>query len=387
MQKNEEYLARANRVIPQQTMTMSKAVMRRPLYSPVYAQSGLGPYIIDVDGNVFTDYMGGLGTNILGYRRIHLTEGAYSSSLSIPSYKEVELIEKLLEHYPADMGRILKTGSEACAAAVRIARVYTGRDNIATCGYHGWHDTFNDTAPGYGTPLTTKRLTQQFIYDDLVDLKRVIEVYHPACVIMEPVMLTEPSEGYLQGVRELCDKSGTVLIFDEVVTGFWWGLGGAQKMYGVVPDITVLGKAMGNGVAIAAVVGKKEIMGKDYFVSSTYAGETLAINTVLACIEQLEKEDYNARNERAKRLFEAIKGKCGIYGFPWRAAFPWEEKTYIFWQQAAKAGILFGNPFFFGFSITDKVLDKTLEVIKNIDMSVSLEGPAPTQVFNDGRTK
>jgi glutamate-1-semialdehyde 2,1-aminomutase len=379
-------LERAKRVISHQTMTMSKRADQRTQNAPSYIVAAKGNLLYSADNKIYIDYMCGLGTNILGYKYISTEKGYSGYSPSLPTVKEVELAEKLVEIIPcAEMVRLLKTGSEACNAAVRIARAYTKRDFIATCGYHGWHDIFNYKEPGFGTPQRTKELIGEFKYNDIASLKKLIDTKLFACVIMEPVMLDKPDSGYLQAVRDLCDKTGTVLIFDEIITGFWWGVGGYQKECSVIPDLATFGKAMGNGMSISAVVGKREIMDNDYFISSTFAGETSGIDYALATIKEIERRDYKERNEKAKILFDEINKKVKLRGFPWRGAFPITKETAIFWQEAVKGGVLFGKPYFFNFAVTDEILEKTLKVVKNINMNVQLEGPMPTEIIKDGR--
>lgn len=384
MQESNSVLNKAKLLIPHQTMTMSKRADQRTQDAPAYIKAAKGNLLYSQDNKVYIDYMCGLGTNILGYKYITTDKGYSGYSASLPTEKEVELAEMLVETIPcAEMVRLLKTGSEACHAAVRIARAYTRRDLIASCGYHGWHDMFNYKEPGYGTPIQIKEHIGEFKYNDIASLEKLLISQAFACVIMEPVMLESPKEGYLKAVRDLCDRTGTVLIFDEIITGYWWGLGGYPC--DVIPDLATFGKAMANGLPISAVVGKREIMDNDYFVSSTFAGESSAIDYSIATIKELQKRDYKERNKKAKILFAEINKLVELRGFPWRASFPITEQTAVFWQECIKQGVLFGKPYFFNFAVTDELLEKTLKAVKSVDMSVKLEGPMPAEVIKDGR--
>lgn len=386
MQENKSALNRAKECIPHQTFTMSKRADQRTANAPAYTKGGIGNKLMGEDNRLYLDYMGGLGTNILGYKYIKTQKGYSGASYSLPTHKEIELTELLIETIPcAEMAIILKTGSEACQAAVRIARAHTKREYVVSMGYHGWHDIFNFKPPGNGTPRKTKDLIGEVPYNNMPALKAHLDTRAMACVIMEPVMLEEPNEGYLQKVRELCDETGTVLIFDEIVTGYWWDVGGYQKICGITPDIACFGKAMANGLPISAVVGKREIMGNDYFISSTYSGETSAIGYAISTINELLKADYKARNQKAEKLFKAINKITTLDGFSCRAAFPHKMESWVFWQEAVKQGLLFGKPYFFNFAVTDKDLDFTLDAISKIDMSAKLEGECPKVVFDDGR--
>jgi glutamate-1-semialdehyde aminotransferase len=181
------------------------------------------------------------------------------------------------------MVRFAKNGSDATSGAVRAARAFTKRNRVAICGYHGWHDWYIGTTSRFaGVPGAVRDLSHTFPYNDLDALDKVL-ASHPdefAAVIMEPFNFVWPAEGYLAGVKELAHKHGAILIFDEICTGFHFGLGGAQKMFGVLPDPRHLRKAMGNGYAISCVVGRRDIMQifNDIFMSFTFAGDVSAMD-------------------------------------------------------------------------------------------------------------
>ena len=194
------------------------------------------------------------------------------------------------------MVRFGKNGSDATSGAVRAARAFTGRDRIACCGYHGWQDWYvGTTTRNSGVPEVVQSLTQKFDYNDLDSLSTLLEK-HPeefAAVIMEPVNFVDPDPGYLEGVKELTQLHGALLIFDEICSGFHFGLGGAQKFYGVIPDLACFGKAMGNGFPISCILGKAEVMTvfEEIFFSFTMGGEIASIAAALKVIDILKTTD------------------------------------------------------------------------------------------------
>lgn len=240
----------------------------------------------------------------------------------MPHPLEVELAELLVEVIPcAEMVRYGKNGSDATSAAVRVARAYTGRDKIACCGYHGWHDWFvGTTTRAMGVPQTTRALTLTFQYNGLQSLERLFDGHHNeiAAVIMEPVGVVEPENDFLARVKELAHRHGAVLIFDEIVTGFRLGIGGAQAYFGVTPDLACFGKAMANGFPLSAVVGCREIMElfDEVFVSFTFGGEAIALAAALATINELRSEDvYHHLWNQGRRLqdgFNRFAAQSGL---------------------------------------------------------------------------
>jgi len=254
----------------------------------------------DYDGNKYIDYVSGLLPIILGYCDPEVDEAIINQLskgiiFSLPSDLEVQLAEKLIELIPsAEMVRFGKNGSDATSAAIRLARAYTRRDRVAVCGYHGWHDWYiGTTTRNLGVPKVVQELSSKFIFNDPDSLESLLknDPSGYAAVILEPTGTSEPENGFLERVRELCDQYGVVLVFDEVVTGFRVDMGGAQKKYGVIPDLSSFGKAMANGMPISAIVGKRDIMKMmdDIFFSGTFGGETLSLAASLATITKLEK--------------------------------------------------------------------------------------------------
>jgi len=299
--RSNELYKRALKIIPSASQTFSKSAMNFPRgATPLFFERGQGAYVWDYDGNKYIDYMLGLMPIILGYCdpdvdeaiRTQLNNGII---FSLPSDLEVQLSEKLIELIPcAEMVRFGKNGSDATSAAIRLARAYTGRDRIAVCGYHGWHDWYiGTTVRNLGVPKVVQDLSSKFTFNDLDSLESLLKTDSTgfAAVVLEPTGVCEPEDGFLESVRELCDQYGVVLVFDEIVTGFRVDMGGAQKKYGVTPDLATFGKAMANGMPISAVVGSRKIMKlmDDIFFSGTFGGETLSLAAALATITKLEK--------------------------------------------------------------------------------------------------
>lgn len=330
MQNSQTLLERARRVIPGGAQTFSKGFNQYVQgVSPVFLERGKGCRVWDVDGNEYVDYVQGLLPNILGYANEEVNAAAaeqyargHSFSLSHPV--EVELAEKLVEIIPcAEMVRFGKNGSDATSGAVRAARALTGRERVACCGYHGWQDWYiGSTTRNRGVPAAVCGLTHPFVYNDLASLDRVLEE-HPgefAAVIMEPVNFYEPQPGFLEGVKERARRHGALLIFDEICTGFHLGLGGAQKKFGVIPDLAAFGKAMGNGYPISCIVGRAEVMRifEEVFVSFTFAGEVASMAAARKVLEILEQTDALARIETSGRRlqdgFNALVRQAGLEG-------------------------------------------------------------------------
>ncbi|MCG8637449.1 MAG: aminotransferase class III-fold pyridoxal phosphate-dependent enzyme [Desulfobacterales bacterium] len=303
--KSTELLETAKALIPSASQTYSK---NYKYYcegaAPAFLERGNGALVTDVDGNQYLDFILGLGPVTIGYNNPEINGAIVRQlekgiSFSQPHPLEVRLAEKIVEIVPcAEMVKFLKNGSDATAAAVRLARAYTGRDLVFCSGYHGFHDWYvGATVNNRGVPDAVAGLTKTFPYNRIRELERLFEE-HPgqaACVVMEPVSMEIPEEGYLETVRRLCDENGAVLVFDEVVTGFRVAMGGAQEYYGVTPDLCTMGKGIANGMPLSLVAGKKEIMSvidSGAFVSTTFGGETLSLAAALATIEIMERENY-----------------------------------------------------------------------------------------------
>jgi len=299
---SNEMLNRAERVIPLGTQTFSKSRTQFPVgHAPLFIERGDGGRVWDVDGNEYVDLICGLLPVVLGYQDPDVNEAIRSQldsgiTFSLPSPLETQLAEKLVEIIPcAEMVRFGKNGTDATSAAIRLARAYTGRNRVIALGYHGWQDWYiGATTRNKGIPKAVRELTHKLPYNDIEAVKEVFDK-HPrevAAIIMEPMSSIDPLPGYLESLRDLTKETGTLLIFDEVITGFRFSLGGAQELFGVTPDLAAFGKAMGNGMPISAVVGRAEIMREmeDIFYSGTFGGETLSIAAAIAVIDKMKHE-------------------------------------------------------------------------------------------------
>ena len=214
---------------------------------------------------------------------------------SLPSKLETILSEKLIEIIPcAEMVRFGKNGSDVTTAAIRIARAFTGKNLIAASGYHGWHDWYiGSSTRDLGVPKATKNLTKKFIFNDIESLKVLLKKYPSkfAAVILEPAGLIPTNKSFLKDVRQICNKEKILLIYDEVISGFRIDIGGAQSVFGVLPDIACFGKGMANGYPLSALVGKKEVMQlmQDIFFSTTFGGDTISLAAAIATIKKMQR--------------------------------------------------------------------------------------------------
>jgi glutamate-1-semialdehyde 2,1-aminomutase len=300
--RSAELLERAERLIPTGTQTFSKSCLQFPRGSaPHFLVRGRGGRVWDVDGNEYVDLVAGLLPVMLGHCdpdvddaiRAQLERGI---TLSLATELELALAERLVELIPcAEMVRFGKNGTDATSAAVRVARAATRRERIIACGYHGWADWYvGATVRHKGVPGCVRALTHRVPYNDLGALERTLDE-HPrefAALIMEPMHAEEPTPGYLQGVRDLAHAHGALLVFDEIITGFRFALGGAQAVFGVTPDLACFGKAMGNGMPISVVAGRADLMRQyeDVFVSGTFGGEALSLAAAVAVIDKMRRE-------------------------------------------------------------------------------------------------
>ncbi len=301
--KSFKYLEKSRKLIPSLTQTFSRAAYTfvEGAY-PVYAAKGRGSHFADVDGNEYIDYLCGLGPIILGHKypkvdkaiKAQLKDGIL---FSLPHKLEIEVSELLCKMIPcSEMVKLSKTGSGAATGAIRGARAITKRDKIAYCGSGGvWHDWYASIiSRNQGVPEFNRDLILPFDYNDIAGLEYIFEKNPDqiSCVYMEPTIFDVPSNSFLQKVKKLTSENGSVLIFDEIVTGFRLANGGGQEYFGVKPDIAVLGKGIANGMPLSAVVGKSEYMRvfDDVFFSTTYASETLSLAAALATIREFKEK-------------------------------------------------------------------------------------------------
>jgi glutamate-1-semialdehyde aminotransferase len=390
LKKSFEYLDRAKRVIPCATQTLSKGPSQYVQgISPVYLQRGRGSHVWDVDGNEYIDYVMALGPVLLGYSYPRINNAIDQQmqmgiSFSLMHPLEVELAELLTKVIPcAEMVRFSKNGADVNAAAVKICRAYTGREKIAQSGYHGWLDwTHCTSAKDKGIPKVMKELVSEFNFNDIKSLEKIFDENKNqiAAVIMEPIGVEAPKNGFLREVQKLTHENGALLVFDEVVTGFRMALGGAQQYYGVIPDLACFGKAMANGMPLAALVGKEEYMQElnNVFFSLTFGGESLSLaaskETILEIKEKNVIDHIWRQGNKLKDGYNKIVAdycldsytKCigwgprSIIQFTDEHGREWLELKSLFQQELISRGILWIYHML-SFSHSDEDIQKTLD--------------------------
>ncbi len=392
---NKEYKNRVHNIIPAGAHTYSKGDDQFPINAPVAIKRGKGARIWDIEDNEFVDWGMGLTSVLLGHAYepiIEVIKKELENGVNFirPSYIELEVAELLVNQIPsAEMVKFAKNGSDATTAAIKLARAYTKREIVLRCEdnpFFSVHDWFiGDTPVDNGVLSCVKEYTKRFKYNDIDSLKEQISKYKNkiACLIMEVVSTTEPKDGYLQAVRDICTKEGIVLIFDEVVSGFRFHPKGAQYLYGVTPDISTFGKAMANGFSISAIVGKKEILElggikhdkeRVFLLSTTYGGETHHLRAAQKSIEILNSNDYEVTKhiwkvgKTIKNAFNKISTDLGlidkakIEGVDCRPYFYFENNKLrtLFLQEMVKHGVLLQsiNP---SYSHRDSEISQTIE--------------------------
>jgi 3-aminobutanoyl-CoA transaminase len=297
---------------------------------PIFMESGKGGRITDVDGNEFIDFLAGYGPIILGYREEEVDDAVFKQikekgfCFSLTQRYQNQLAKKLTELVPcAEMTIFLKTGSDATTAAVRIARAYTNRIKVMRCGYHGWHDWSVEMKGGI--PKKLYEDVYEFHYNNLDSLEQLMAEHgnETALIMMTPfghplhAKMQEPAPGFLEGVRAIANKYGAVLAFDEIRTNFRLSMGGAQQLYGVTPDLSVLGKGMANGYAISAVTGKTDVMmaaAQKLFISSTFFPNSDGYIAALKTLEILERDNVIASIwEKGNRFLKKVQTIIDTY--------------------------------------------------------------------------
>ena len=326
--RSDRLFARALKTIPLASQTFSKSYYQWPLgAAPMFISRGRGCRVWDVDDNCYIDHVLALLPIVLGYADTdvnlavsrQLNEGTV---FSMPHPLEIEVSEQLVRLIPcAEMVRFGKNGSDATAAAIRLARAYTGRERVALSGYHGWHDWYiGTTNRGLGVPDAVKALSHTFTYNDADSLVAVMrgDPDSFAAVILEPIGMRPPEPGFLERIRKICDRYGIVLIYDEIVCGFRVALGGMSEASDVMPDLACFGKSMANGFPISAVVGRRDLMQRmeDIFFSGTFSGETISLAAAAATIDKLENQNIPTRlANRGGVLTTALNKLFSKHGF------------------------------------------------------------------------
>ena len=426
---NKSYNERAHRYIPGGAHTYSRGDDQYPANAPSVLTKGEGAYVWDAEGNKYLDYGMALRAVTMGYGYRRISEAAINqirlgNSFTRPSAIEVDTAEKLVNLIDGmDMVKFAKNGSTVTTAATKLARHYTGKKYIARCLEHpffSYDDWFiGDTEVSSGVPDEVKSLTLNFSFNNIASLQNLFDNYahEIACVILEPATYMEPDEGFLHGVKSICKKYGAVFILDEMITGFRWDIKGAQKFYGVEPDLCTFGKGMANGFSMAALMGKKELMElggiyhekeRIFLISTTNGAEMSSLGALNETIDVYKELDVTKHFwQYGKRLCEGINNISkdmglldylrvdGVYVNPLIVTNDKQKKSSLdyktlFMQEMIKQGVLM--PWIaLSHSHGDRELEITLEAVRAslkiyrnaLDGNISdfLLGPSVKPVF------
>lgn len=404
MQTGQELWRHAKQLIPGGNMLLSKrAEMFLPEQWPSYYSRAKGCRVWDLDGRELIDMsIMGIGTSLLGYGHPEVDAAVTStvaagnmSTLNCP--EEVWLAERLVALHPwSDMVRLARSGGEANAIAIRIARAATGRETVAICGYHGWHDWYLATnlqnksgleehlLPGLdpqGVPKGLAGTVQPFTFNQLDQLENIAALHDLAAVKMEVQRTMPPDPGFLEGVRELCTRRGIVLIFDECTSGFRETFGGLHLKYGVEPDMAMFGKALGNGYAITAIIGRRCVMdaAQNTFISSTFWTERIGPSAALKTLEVMERElsweKITATGQELRRQWQNLadefgltikhNGLAALAGFSFQSQHALEYKTLIT-QEMLKRAYLAGTSCYICLEHTADVVENYLAALREV---------------------
>jgi glutamate-1-semialdehyde aminotransferase len=402
IKKSNELWKKANKVIATGTQTFSRSPGVYPDgAAPKYLIRQQGSHVWDVDGNEYIDMVMACGPTTLGHNfkpindaiKRQMEDGILFSMLHP---LEIEVAEKLVDCIPcAEMVKFSKNGSDVTAAAVRLARGVTKRDMILCYGYHGFHDWYiGSTDRNAGVPQCVRELTKPFEYNNLEGLQKLFDTYkgQVAAVIMEPVIAEKPKDDFLNKLKSLVHKNGALLIFDEMISGFRFRMGGAQEFFGVIPDLATFGKGVTNGMPLGVLTGKAEYM-KNFdrvFLSSTYAPEVLTLAAASANIDFYKQNDVISKlwekGEYLEKNLKAIVEKydlqkfISIVGYPVRLMVNTHDdkgkQNYklasLYQQEMFKRGVLlFSGVLMLSYSHSEddlkhfvQVFDETCGVIK-----------------------
>ena len=423
MSKGQKLYSKAKKIVAGGNMLLSKRPeMFLPEHWPSYFSKTKGCEVWDLDGNKYIDTLMMPGTNSLGYNNAEVDEAVIKtiskgnmSTLNAP--EEVELTEKLVEMHPwADMARFARSGGEANSVAIRLARAASGKDNVAFCGYHGWHDWYlasnlsdskgldGHLLPGldpHGVPQNLKGSVHPFEYNNFAKLEELVKTKNIGVIKMEVFRNKEPENNFLQQVRKLADDNNIVLVFDECTSGFRKNFGGLHKLYEVEPDVAMFGKALGNGYAVTAVLGKREVMqaAEKSFISSTFWTERIGSSAALATLKAMDKEkswekitsmgeSINKEWIKLSQEYElpiTISGLTALTTFTFKSKNALAYKTLIT-QEMLKKGYLAATAVYVCTAHTPEIIKTYLENLKPLfqtikeceegrDIMTLLEGP------------
>lgn len=399
--KSRQLQKKIHALIPGGCHTYAKGDDQYPVLAPGFIVKGKGCHVWDADGNEYIEYGMGCRAVTLGHAFPAVVKAARQemingSNFTRPSPLELTCAQELLGLIDgAEMVKFAKHGSDATTAAVKLARAHTGRDLVALCADHPFYsvdDWFMGTTQlDAGIPQAVKALSKTFRYNDIESVESLFET-HPgriACLIMEPAKYEDPEEDFLHKVQKLCKKHGALFILDEIITGFRWHLGGGQKYYNIVPDLSAFGKALGNGFSVSALLGKKEFMElgglqhnkkRVFLLSTTHGAETHALAAALATMRVYQQEPvietlYRQGRRLATGLNQVIgqyalekyiqiigKHCCLVFDTRDRQLRPSQSFRSLFLQEIIKRGVL-GPSLIVSYSHTDADIDRTIAAI------------------------
>jgi glutamate-1-semialdehyde 2,1-aminomutase len=426
VQRSRDLAERARQLVPGASHTGSKSPTQFVQgVSPTHIERAEGSRLWDVDGNEYVDCNAALGPILIGHNYPAVTEAVTEQLEDGTMYTmehplHLDAAEKIVDMVPcAEMVKFAKSGNDVTTLAAKVARAYTGRDVVATQGYHGWPDVWMSANENMdaGIPDAVGEYTAEFEYNDIESVERIFEE-HPddvAAIVTTPVNLEPPEDDFLEELRELADREDALLVFDEVLTGFRFAPGGAQEYFDVTPDLTCFAKAMANGYSISALAGKREYMEvidrDDFFYSMTYAGDAVPLAAADATLSVLQEEPVHEHifdigeqlrdgyNELATEL--SLGNVTKATGYPPRfsigfadeiaTAAPTDDTDIdrllrsLFMQEAHRNGVLYTGSHIPTYSHTEEDVEATLsgyraaletvaEVLENGDVASYLEG-------------
>ncbi|MGC9605532.1 MAG: aminotransferase class III-fold pyridoxal phosphate-dependent enzyme [Minisyncoccia bacterium] len=402
--KSQQLWRKAKKLIPGGSQLLSKrAEMFLPEQWPAYYKKAKGAEVTDLDGKKYIDMsLMGVGACVLGYADPDVDKAVKKaidagsmSTLNVP--EEVELAELLISLHPwIEMVRYARTGGEAMAVAVRIARAYSKKSKVAFSGYHGWHDWYLSTNIGAkdnlagihlaglepsGVPKELKDTSIPFHYNDIERLRAIVKEHDIGAIVLEPMRHQEPKDGFLQEVRKIADRIGAVLVFDEISSGFRMQVGGIHAKFGVTPDIAVFGKAMSNGYPMAVITGKKRFMeaAQGTFISSTYWTEKIGPAAALATIKKMQEKDVPAHIDKIGKMIWkgweqaakkhglgiVVEGPTALVNFAFKYKNVLELKT-LFTQEMLRLGFLAVPIVYVSYAHTEEHVKKYLAAVDEV---------------------
>ena len=392
---------KSHALIPGGAHTYAKGDDQYPEMAPGFFARGKGCHVWDVDENEYIEYGMGLRSVTLGHGFQPVIEAAYRHlqlgiNFTRPSPIEIDCAEKLQSLIAsAEMVKFAKNGSDVTTAAIKLARAFTGRDLIAICSEHPFFSTddwfIGSTAMSAGIPDSVQKLTVRFHYNDLDSVRTLFQMYpgQVACLVMEAETVDPPQNGYFKNVQQLCHENGALLILDEIITGFRWHLNGAQKVHSITPDLSTFGKALGNGMAISALVGRKDVMElgglhhakeRVFLLSTTFGAENHVLAAALEVMNIYEREKvietlYQQGNRLSQGINNVIeqnnlKGYFELAGRPVNLVFATRDRAgnrsqefrTLFLQELIKRGII-APSFVVSYSHKNEDIDRTIEVV------------------------